>query len=299
MFWLILAWVLNRTQLFIAWRDYGHEWSGFGAIENIRRREAPAPMAYRPLMAILTWPLDVLCRQRGWNKVQLSYEPIKIAMMAAALWSYHALLSCWFEAGWAMAGTLLAGALWTLTWLFDYWDLFPEWAALSLAIYSARAGWPSWAVVLVGAIGLLGRETLLLYPLVYLLAGGWIETALLSLAAQASVWLCVTAWSRFPKRYCEFFQWRQNREHLLKWWRGERLAFHSLEFTGLAWAVGSVAVLVAGLLRGDLPQALARTAWVAFLLLLGNWTVGLFREIRVSACAAIWTVPIILRWLIT
>lgn len=121
-------------QIYIAHRSYGEPWNGIGAVDAIRQRQALAPMAYRPLMALL---VAVVERALPWmrrDRVLFVYEPLKVGMMAVALLSYHhLLLLSWLAPGWALAGTLLAGLLWTLSWLFDYWGGFVEWAVFSLA----------------------------------------------------------------------------------------------------------------------------------------------------------------------
>lgn len=295
LFWLLIAWVLDHTQIIIEACNYGQPWNGVGAIDSVLDKTALAPMAYRPMMAWLVGLGEKLCPRLRANRVGYLYEPFKIIMMAVALGSFHKLLGLWFNPGWAVTGTLLAGALWTLTWLFDYWSLFPEWAAVCLAIYGAVAGWPTWAMILVGCVCLTAKETVAITPLLYLSAGGQPMTALAMTLAEGAVGLGLLVRAGFPKRYCGWSSRELNKMFFLKWWRGNQFAFQCPEFTALAWLFGNLIILVLGFRL--LPKPLADTIWLPFLILVGNCTIGIFREIRVSVCAAIWAVPIILKWL--
>jgi hypothetical protein len=117
-------------------------------------------MAYRVLVPWVVGAMEAIFPSLHPHRVVLIYEPLKILLMAYALWATA------YSLGTKKA--LLLAAVLPTTFLYDYWDWALEVGALALALGSDNTP----LISIAGGLAVLSRpETVILIPITY-----WLRT---------------------------------------------------------------------------------------------------------------------------
>jgi len=85
LFWIPIAWVIERVQLKIGGQWYGSPFNGYGAIDGTVDKTALAPMRYRVLVPWLVVLVERIFPRVKAHRLTALYEPLKIVLIAAAL----------------------------------------------------------------------------------------------------------------------------------------------------------------------------------------------------------------------
>lgn len=235
--------------------NLGAPWNGFGAIEGVLQRNSPAPMRYRVLAA---WMVGRLPK----SKRLIGYVVFKTLLLTCVLLLAYPLLG--------LNGTIALAFLIALTFEYDYWDCYAELIGVLSCLH------PSPWVTMAGCVVWgLSRETALLAPVFYALAGGLSWFTWPGLVA----WGVVRIVQGDAKLYCERWTFFKYNIHDLK-------QCLKLADTGPVMALLWTGVTIAALTR--LPEPLAST-WMFPLVWLGaGWLMGRAREVRIFLPCAIW-----------
>lgn len=189
---LLMGWAFERAHMIMSAPNYDSLYNGFGAIDLVNERRAKAPMAYRVLFP---W-LVALLEKAGLRRIA-AYQGLKVLFNALAFWSVMQ--------AFGLPAALLTAVLLLLTVKFDYWDWMPEMIGVCLALSG------SLPLALAGAaLAALSRETALVCPVAFLLAGGGWPGFFAVLLVTALVLLAVRAYVGKRELYCERFQIRYN-----------------------------------------------------------------------------------------
>lgn len=270
MIWLLAALALDRVQLLVADRNNCYApspyRSGYGAIDLVNSKKAFSPMAYRVLVPWLIAILERLFHTPIKWRLTLWYEPIKIMIMAVALWG------CSLAIG--PVGALLVGCMWCVTFWTDYWDGYIEIAALAFAMTGRIE------LAVVGAVMLgLSRETAPLVGLTYFLVTGDFGSSLCLFTVSFSILSAVRICVGDKKLYCSRWMWRQNIIDLK--------AF----FCNRPWFISENAFSVYVTLAIFLLPVYGDPGWqIAAILVIMGWLMGRAAEVRIFGGALVWIV---------
>lgn len=188
---LLLALCLARVQYVACKFNQSARWNGLGAIPGVQARVAGAPMAYRVLAA---WALGKHANP-NW------YQVFMLALIWGALYSVYL--------AWGSTVMLITAILLTVTFWYDYWDIWPELIGFSLALVS-------FPLALIGvAIHGLSRETAFLVGLVYgLHSNDWLGAAILTITGVVILALVRVIQGKHPL-YCDRFMISVNKDLLI------------------------------------------------------------------------------------
>ncbi len=263
MIWLLVALMLDRAQLKIAATNYGTRYNGYGAIPSVLDRSAKRPMVERVLVPWLVWLLE---RLPGHDRFVSYYEPVKIALMALALFFTSRV------PGVGERGALLVAAMLPATFLYDYWDWAPE----LMGFAGCLSG--NWWLAVVGVIvHSLSRETAILAPVAYALAtGDWLGMLVLAFGVLAIQGMVKVVQGQHPL-YCERLQVGRNIADL-------RAMMHARPYY---LSPQAMSVIITALTLYAIATGVV--AWpVALVLLAAGWLLGVAKETRVFTACLLW-----------
>jgi hypothetical protein len=269
MMWLVIAWALDRAQLKIGAGTYGSSYCGIGCVDGVNQRTAQAPMVYRVLVPWLIWLGERIAPAAKRDRLALLYEPLKITLMALALWATSEALG--------ERSALLLAALLPLTFYFDYWDWAGEVAGLALALTG------QWQMAMAGGcVAVLSRpETSPLVAVTYtLVTQDWLGGALIG-AATAALWGVIRWRQGSHVLYRERVMWRVNLADV----RG--LLRNRPAYLGeISMSLGLTALTLLAVVSG-------RAGWtfpVPLALLGSGWLLARAAETRVFTSCLLWVV---------
>lgn len=221
---LALALVLARVQ-FLSARSTNSPWNGYGAIEQVQKKTAQAPMVYRVL---IPWLIG--------KPTMAKYQAMQVVLIAAALYSVFL--------AWDLPVMLATAAIIPITFYFDYWDWSVELMSFSLALVSLP-------LAIVGVIlhG-LSRETAPLPGLAYALHFGDIWGGLaISACGFLALWIVRRIQGKH-KLYCDRWMYKRNWRELRKPHTGSPYASVGLSLMALIGAYGSLDGLIVPIVLG-------------------------------------------------
>lgn len=270
----------------LEWRvvkgNRGAEWNGYGALLGVIKRDRPAPMRYRVLMG---WVLAAAARVGRFTIRPVHYQAVKTALMVGALAVAQELVGT--------AGMLAVALGCAVVMEFDYWDCYAELLGVGLVLLGSRefgigelGNWGLGLVVLGGVVWGLSKETVLLAPVLAMVAAGGAATAPVLAAGMAGPLALglVRAVQGRAELYCERWTWRvYNWPDLRAAWERRDVGMGlSLVWMAL-WGYGNW-----GFGIRDWGGVMGRTAWVAVAWLVAGWTLARARETRVFLPTVLW-----------
>jgi hypothetical protein len=273
LFCLFLAYLLDRAQIKMCAGNYGSQFNGLGCVDNVNRRVALAPMAYRVLVPWLIWLAERIVPSLRSRRLDVLYEPLKVLLLAVALWATQAALG-------TMAMLALAAML-PATFTFEYWDWEVELAGLALAL----TGNLELSLIGGGLAALSRPETAPLVALVYGLRTGDVSGTAAVGAVVTLLALAVRLWVGRRRLYCSFWMWRRNIAELcaLAKWHPWYLSNLAVTVAVTAFTLAAVVYAIAG--------GWAGWTWLVPLAFLGaGWLAGVAAETRIFIPCLLWVV---------
>ena len=269
MMWLLIAWVLDRAQMKLALPFYGSIYCGIGAVDGVNTRTADAPMVYRVLVPWLIGLAERIAPRLKAYRLTALYEPLKIGLMALALWTVSEALG--------ERSALLLAAMLPLSFSFEYWDWAGELAGLALALTG------NLPMAVGGALlaGLSRPETSPLVAMTYaLVTGDWPGGTVLAFMAAAT-WSLVRWRQGAHVLYCERVMWRVNLADVRGLLRNRPVYLSEIGMT----------LLLTGLTLATVVSGRAGAAWpVPLALLAAGWLLARAAETRVFTSCLLWAV---------
>lgn len=260
---LFLGWALERAQMIVCANNYGSPFNGFGCVEQVNKKNAAAPMAYRVLVPWLIAVVEKLFPKVRGKRIVV-YQVIKVVLNGFAIWSVWQ--------AWGFETALLTCFLLVLTFRFDYWDWTLEIAGISLAM----TGNLTLAVVGVFLHG-LSRDTAVLVGAAFFLKTGDIYASLILCSLAALIWVSLRAIIGERPLYCKRWMIFENIgliKGIMEW----DLFFHAEPVISTAITALTLAAAM-----------FFPVGWVIpVIILIAGWTMGKADESRVFCAALPW-----------
>lgn len=265
MLYLLLAFVIERANILSSWPNYGSPYCGLGTIDNVNKRIAQAPMAYRVLFPWLIGTIERICPALKPYRLSvyefLKYLSILYALLCTALALHD-------------SAALAVCAMLPCTFAYDYFDWPFELAAFALALHGAFVPALLGAVLCASA-----RETAPLSALTYFLVTLDLVGALRILCAVVIVMGLIRAYVGPRKLYCDRWMFRRNLRELREKLSAEPIGMNRFLASPLLSLV-VIAVVVTGR---------AGSAWPVPLIVIGlGWFMALAVETRVFTPVLLW-----------
>ena len=266
--WLVIAgaiWLLVHLQHRISDYNAHTPYNGHGCVEDVLRKQALAPMAYRVLVPLVLKWTGARGRLLFWYFV--SRDLLLIGAMVA--------IGCLI--GWVLVPFLVVVLLVISILQYDYWDCWIE----VLAFVAVLSGNHVCAVLACMALA-ASRETWPVAIVCYAAASGSALLAVLAWIPSMAVMGAVIAWQGVRPIYCDRLAIKENVGRILSW---REYRYWYWEPMGVVWMVMCCACF---LLRGTMPEPFASTAFIPPGLAAMTFIFGRIVEPRLMIAGSIW-----------